>query len=50
MEMYETAFGLILNAGNSKAKSMMAIEAVSYTHLPPKPDQESQRGNRTSAY
>ena len=26
MEMYETAFGLILNAGNSKSKSMMAIE------------------------
>ena len=26
MEMYETAFGLILNAGNTKSKSMMAIE------------------------
>lgn len=25
-ESYETAFGLILNAGNSKSKSLMAIE------------------------
>lgn len=27
-ESYETAFGLILNAGNSKSKSLMAIEAA----------------------
>lgn len=26
MDMYETAFTLILNAGNSKSKSLMAIE------------------------
>ncbi len=26
MDLYETAFGLILNAGNSKSKSLMAIE------------------------
>ncbi|MEG0709847.1 MAG: PTS lactose/cellobiose transporter subunit IIA [Longicatena sp.] len=26
IETYETAFGLILNAGNSKSKSLMAIE------------------------
>ncbi len=26
MDTYETAFNLILNAGNSKSKSMMAIE------------------------
>lgn len=25
---YETSFGLILNAGNSKSKSLMAIEAA----------------------
>ena len=28
MDLYEMAFGLILNAGNSKSKSMMAIEAA----------------------
>lgn len=28
MDNYEVAFGLILNAGNSKAKSMEAIEAA----------------------
>lgn len=27
-ESYESAFGLILNAGNSKSKSLMAIEAA----------------------
>lgn len=27
-ENYEVSFGLILNAGNSKSKSMMAIEAT----------------------
>ena len=25
---YETSFGLILNAGNAKSKSLMAIEAA----------------------
>lgn len=28
MDLYEMAFGLILNAGNSKSKSLMAIEAA----------------------
>lgn len=28
MDLYETAFGLILNAGNAKSKSMMAIESA----------------------
>lgn len=27
-ENYETSFGLILNAGNSKSKSLMAIESA----------------------
>ena len=27
-DIFETSFGLILNAGNSKSKSMMAIEAA----------------------
>lgn len=27
-DSYETSFGLILNAGNSKSKSLMAIEAA----------------------
>ena len=28
MDLYEMAFGLILNAGNSKSKSLMAIETA----------------------